>query len=269
VGLPIPSVRRLARQRGISPSTAQRAVQLLSQWGLVRIEPGTPTVVASGTAELGVGPTEVASDSTDKAVVPQPLELEVRRLGVTVATLRTQADPKGLDVERGARTTRELDRKPAAARVVALWCMQTTFVHRNGAVALTGGVSCPQGDHAWFQRAVRTRPVLAKLGPLGPDRRIVVAGWVVRGRRPITSSVWRLFEHYARPAARVPVGPVSRPLRDTARVRRRLGRVVLLSWGPWLCCCCVGLGSADCVRQVFLVQTGVVWEQFRNRRHPA
>jgi DNA-binding transcriptional MocR family regulator len=34
VGLPIPSAKDLARQHGMSPSTAQRAVQLLSDGGL-------------------------------------------------------------------------------------------------------------------------------------------------------------------------------------------------------------------------------------------
>jgi integrase len=52
VGLPIPSVKELARQHGMAPSTAQRAVQLLSQWGLVRIEPGLPTLVAPQLAEV-------------------------------------------------------------------------------------------------------------------------------------------------------------------------------------------------------------------------
>jgi hypothetical protein len=44
-------------------------------------------------AESSVVPTEAPTDSDDKAVAAESLELEVRRLGVPVATLRTQADP--------------------------------------------------------------------------------------------------------------------------------------------------------------------------------
>jgi integrase len=94
IGLPIPSAKELAREHGLSSSTAQRAVQLLGQWGLVRIEPGMPTLVTPRMAALSsIVPTEAPSDSDDKAGTPQALELEIRRLGVPVATLRTQADP--------------------------------------------------------------------------------------------------------------------------------------------------------------------------------
>jgi integrase/DNA-binding transcriptional regulator YhcF (GntR family) len=80
IGLPIPSAKELAREHGMSSSTAQRAVQLLSQWGLVRIEPGLPTLVTPRTAELSIVPTEAPPQSADKAIAPQPLELEVRSL---------------------------------------------------------------------------------------------------------------------------------------------------------------------------------------------
>jgi hypothetical protein len=130
VGLPIPSGSHLARQHGISPSTAQRAVQLLSQWGWFELSLGHrpwSRPVRQSWASL---PTEVASDSTDKAVAPQPLELEVRRLGVTVATLRTQADPREL-----------LQVAPSGCRIVAspflLWwgrrrCRDETRTMRGG-----------------------------------------------------------------------------------------------------------------------------------------
>jgi hypothetical protein len=49
--------------------------------------------VAPRIAELSVVPTETPSDADDRAVATQSLELEVRRLGVPVALLRTQADP--------------------------------------------------------------------------------------------------------------------------------------------------------------------------------
>lgn len=93
IGLRIPSAKALAREHGISSSTAQRAVQLLSQWGLVRIEPGVPTLVAPQTVEVTTAPVEVPANSGDTHTGPQSLELEVRRLGVAVATLRTKADP--------------------------------------------------------------------------------------------------------------------------------------------------------------------------------
>jgi integrase len=89
IGLPIPSVKELGREHGISASTAQRAIQLLSQWGLVRVEPGRPTFVAPREKNVA----EVTSAPADIVAASQALELEVRRLGAAVATLRTQADP--------------------------------------------------------------------------------------------------------------------------------------------------------------------------------
>ena len=62
------------------------------QGRLVRIAPECLTLVAPRAAELGVAPTEAPSDSDAKSVAPQPLEFEVRRLGVPVATLRTQPE---------------------------------------------------------------------------------------------------------------------------------------------------------------------------------
>jgi DNA-binding transcriptional regulator YhcF (GntR family) len=94
VGLPIPSAKDLARQHGMSPSTAQRAVQLLSDWGLVRVEPSRPTLVAPRPITPVVATDQLAFERlAPGGVATRPLELEVRRLGVTVARLRTQADP--------------------------------------------------------------------------------------------------------------------------------------------------------------------------------
>jgi DNA-binding transcriptional regulator YhcF (GntR family) len=89
IGLPIPSVKELAREHGISASTAQRAIQLLSQWGLVRVEPGRPTFVAPREKNV----VEVTVTPADTVAPSQALELEVRRLGTAIATLRTRADP--------------------------------------------------------------------------------------------------------------------------------------------------------------------------------
>jgi DNA-binding transcriptional regulator YhcF (GntR family) len=77
IGLPIPSVKELAREHGISASTAQRAIQLLSQWGLVRVEPGRPTFVAPREKNV----VEVTATPADTVAPSQALELEVRRLG--------------------------------------------------------------------------------------------------------------------------------------------------------------------------------------------
>ncbi|WP_202872846.1 tyrosine-type recombinase/integrase [Kribbella capetownensis] len=97
VGLPIPSVKEIGRQNGVSPSTAQRAVQLLSDWGLVRVEPGRPTLVAPQPAKNSVSNAEGSSTEAQVAsteIGAETIELEVRRLGVTVASLQTQADPR-------------------------------------------------------------------------------------------------------------------------------------------------------------------------------
>jgi integrase len=93
MGLPIPSVKQLARQHAVSTSTAQRAVQLLSQWGLVRVEPGRPTLVAPrAVPAAAVVETVQSRRRDDDLCATQALDLEVRRLGTTVATLRTWAD---------------------------------------------------------------------------------------------------------------------------------------------------------------------------------
>jgi integrase/DNA-binding transcriptional regulator YhcF (GntR family) len=95
IGLPIPTVKALGTQYGVSPSTAQRAVQLLNEWGCVRVEPGRPTLVAA-TREVGSdasGLPEPAGRGVESTSATQELDLEVRRLGHSIAALRTQADP--------------------------------------------------------------------------------------------------------------------------------------------------------------------------------
>ena len=149
VGLPLPSVKELARAHGMSPSTAQRAVQLLSQWGLVRIEPGMPTLVAPRTAESSVVPAEAPSQATVPVIAQQSLDLEVRRLGISVATLRTQADPgdseslhrlligavkrQGCQPSEGRRlrTDRSCSWRPSGARNVRSCRTLTVFTERR------------------------------------------------------------------------------------------------------------------------------------------
>jgi hypothetical protein len=101
-GLPIPSVKQLARQHTVSTSTAQRAVKLLSQWGLVRVERGRPTLVAPlamQAADVTAGDRTQSGGvddlPTNRALEPRPeaLDLEVRHLGQALSMLRTVADP--------------------------------------------------------------------------------------------------------------------------------------------------------------------------------
>jgi DNA-binding FadR family transcriptional regulator len=91
-------MKQLAAERGIGVSTARKAVNLLSDWGLVDVSPGRPTIVrrlAEGEAP------EIAGDSPSSQPAPdlpandtrQWLDLEVRRLGRTVARLDAQANP--------------------------------------------------------------------------------------------------------------------------------------------------------------------------------
>jgi integrase/DNA-binding transcriptional regulator YhcF (GntR family) len=137
VGLPMPSVKEIGRQNGVSPSTAQRAVQLLNQWGLVRVGPGMPTLVA---------PRSLESDGAEIAELPlvaaapsglQPIDLEVRRLGVAVASLRTNADPSDAEslhrlllgaVKRHGCQPSDIDEFELVVRVVDSQTPITTYV---------------------------------------------------------------------------------------------------------------------------------------------
>jgi integrase len=103
VGLAIPTIKDLARDYGVSTSTAQRAVKLLEEWGLVRVATGRPTLVllrpsaaeapprAQPTSHLGSG-----REPLDQA--QRALDLEVRHLGQVVANFRAHADPSDIAV---------------------------------------------------------------------------------------------------------------------------------------------------------------------------
>ncbi len=93
-----PSVKQLAQEHEVSVSTAQRAVRLLDEWGLVRVATGRATLVQPrASADPSVETVAEAPDVTVETLAvgqgQQPLDLEVRRLGTTVATLQTNADP--------------------------------------------------------------------------------------------------------------------------------------------------------------------------------
>lgn len=98
VGLPIPTVKELAKLHEVSVSTAQRAVALLDTWGLVSVETGRRTLVrqvpvpAADVVDTTL-PADAGPDLGNGQAGAQVLDLEIRRLGRTVTTLRAVADP--------------------------------------------------------------------------------------------------------------------------------------------------------------------------------
>jgi integrase/DNA-binding transcriptional regulator YhcF (GntR family) len=96
-GLPIPPVKAIAAEHGTSVSTAQRAVKLLYEWGLVEVNSGRRTLVkyvATSAASNAVASTgAVAADARSSAADMRLLDLEVRRLGKPIAKFRAEADP--------------------------------------------------------------------------------------------------------------------------------------------------------------------------------
>jgi DNA-binding transcriptional regulator YhcF (GntR family) len=81
-GAPFPSVRILSQALKINPNTAQKAVAELIREGLLAMQPGVGTIVASW------GP---ASKSERRALVTGELErllVEARRLGITLDELQ-------------------------------------------------------------------------------------------------------------------------------------------------------------------------------------
>ncbi len=97
-GLPIPSMKELAATHGTSVSTAQRAVKLLAEWGLVELNSGRRTLVKHVVLAASPPTVETASGHIDEARLPdgqpRPVDLEVRLLGDTIAKFRAEADPE-------------------------------------------------------------------------------------------------------------------------------------------------------------------------------
>lgn len=91
-GEDLPGVKVLAAKRGVSPSTVQRAYQLLQEWALVETTHRQRTRVIERMPRLAV---EDQDEVVVPAVVltPRMLALEVRRAGKVVARLMTDADP--------------------------------------------------------------------------------------------------------------------------------------------------------------------------------
>jgi integrase len=90
-GLPVPPIKQLAREHGVSVSTVQRAVTLLKEWGLVELHSGRRTLVR----QLPTGTKESAQQGPDRRPVSgndELLDLEIRRLGQLVSTVQTESD---------------------------------------------------------------------------------------------------------------------------------------------------------------------------------
>jgi integrase/DNA-binding transcriptional regulator YhcF (GntR family) len=103
-GLPIPPIKKLARDHGVAVSTVHRAVSLLKDWGLVELHSGRRTLVR----HLQVPSTET-SPRVDQEGRPNIhgstlLDLEIRRLGEIVSRARTESDPKNPAALRGLLT---------------------------------------------------------------------------------------------------------------------------------------------------------------------
>jgi DNA-binding FadR family transcriptional regulator len=91
-GLPLPPVKQIGADHNASAGTAQRAVKLLADWGLVELNPGRRTIVKyAATTPL---PHAIAAAPAATTPSPKPLDLEVRHLGTPIANFRADADPE-------------------------------------------------------------------------------------------------------------------------------------------------------------------------------
>lgn len=115
-GLPLPSLKKLSAEYSVAVGTAQRAVGQLAEWGLVEVMAGRTTLVkhqaAPGVETGELSSVQLPGEPAPAVDVPvakghgdslaptlsagerqRPLDLEVRRIGAMVATLRTNAGP--------------------------------------------------------------------------------------------------------------------------------------------------------------------------------
>jgi DNA-binding transcriptional regulator YhcF (GntR family) len=97
VGLPLPSMKQLAAAHDCSVSTAQRAVKLLNDWGLVELNSGRRTLVkriaVAGASTFASSPDIAANTAEQHTSQPQALDLEVQLLGKSIGKFRAEADP--------------------------------------------------------------------------------------------------------------------------------------------------------------------------------
>jgi hypothetical protein len=89
-------VKAIAAEHGTSVSTAQRAVKLLDEWGLVEVNSGRRTLVKNVAASAAsTAPTNATNARTQASVGEvRLLDLEVRQLGRPIAKFRAEADPE-------------------------------------------------------------------------------------------------------------------------------------------------------------------------------
>ncbi|RCW45120.1 regulatory GntR family protein [Halopolyspora algeriensis] len=104
-GAPLPRVKKLMADYGVSAGTANRAVSLLKTWGLAEAARGRPTTVLPGAAErlateepapqavTTPAKSAITSDNAPPSSEPVLLEFEVRRLGESIRTFTAEADP--------------------------------------------------------------------------------------------------------------------------------------------------------------------------------
>lgn len=84
VGLAIPTIKDLARDYGVSTSTAQRAVKLLEEWGLVRVATGRPTLILPRPSAAEAPP--LAQPTSHLGSGREPLDEAQRALDLEVGT---------------------------------------------------------------------------------------------------------------------------------------------------------------------------------------
>lgn len=138
IGLPIPAAKVLGKQYGVSPSTAQRAVQLLGELGLVRIEPSRPTLVIPRVERAPFQSEAESAEPLVEAAEPlQQLDLDVLRLGTSVARFSTRANPSDSAslhrlllgaLKRQAAQPADIDEFELVVRLVGDPAVITTYV---------------------------------------------------------------------------------------------------------------------------------------------
>jgi DNA-binding transcriptional regulator YhcF (GntR family) len=93
-GLPLPPLKQIGTDHNASAGTAQRAVKLLADWGLVELNPGRRTIVNyAASTPVSSYPTSVESVTHTGEPATASLDLEVRQLGTTIAKFRADGDP--------------------------------------------------------------------------------------------------------------------------------------------------------------------------------
>jgi len=102
VGGLLPTGKELAKTYGVATGTAQRAVTLLSSWGLIEVSRGQRAVVRAVSSpgielDLSDEASSIAQTGATAGSAPEVgtlLKLEVRRRGNVVSKFSSEADPK-------------------------------------------------------------------------------------------------------------------------------------------------------------------------------